>query len=180
MKNVAPANQRLPRVRKRRAVAKRSRTLQASAAGLGTVRVTDMEKFNPGSKDQVVKYGFPFSLARMGKFAQMYERYMIHKVNIRCVGLGGSAESGSCIYGVLSGAVDDNVKTTTAINSMRPSKCQHISHTTSVSVSHDIQLSKWRKCDEDDAFALYIYTTDTAKTVFEITYDVTFTSPRPF
>lgn len=167
-------------MRKRRTVAKRSRTLQASAAGLGSVRVSDMEKFNPSSANAVVKYGFPFSLARMGKFAQMYERYMIHKVVIKCVGLGGSAEAGSCIYGVLSGAVDDNIKTTTAINSLRPSKCQHISHTTSVVVGHDIQLSKWRRCDEDDAFALYIYTSDVAKLVFEITYDVTFSSPRPF
>lgn len=166
-------------MRRRRAGGK-VRSLDAKASGLGVVRVSDMERFNPSAADKVVAYGFPFSLSRMGKFAQMYERYMIHKVNIKCVGLGGSAESGVCAYGVLSGPVDTNLTTTTQVNALRPSHNQHISHTTQVNVTHDIQLSKWRRCDEDDAFTLYIRTSDISKVVFEITYDVTFSSPRPF
>lgn len=156
------------------------KTLEGRAVGLGSIRVNDMEKFFPSKDSELAGYGFPFSLARLGKFAQMYERYMIHKIVIKCVGLGGSAESGSCVYGVLSGPKDVNIKTLTDINAMRPSKTQHISHTTQIVVGHDIQLSKWRQCDEDDAFALYIWSSSASKTVFEISYDLTFASPRPF
>lgn len=151
-----------------------------SRAGVGMIRVSDTEKFNVSSASQVVGYGFPFSLARLGKFASMYERFMIHKVVIKCIGLGGSAEAGTCVYGVLSGIVDKDIKTITNINALRPSRSQHISHTTMLSVTQDIQLSKWRRCDEDDAFSLYVYTTDSAKSLFEVTYDLTFASPRPF
>lgn len=143
------------------------------------IRVSDMEKFTP-TGPAVVAYGFPFSLARLGKFASMYERFMIHKVVIRCVGLGGSAEAGTCIYGILSGQVDKDIKSATNINALRPSHCQHISHTTNVALSQDIQLSKWRRCDEDDAFSLYVTVTDPSKVVFEVVYDITFASPRPF
>lgn len=167
-------------MRRRRTSRLKVRSLEGKVTGMGMVRVTDMERFNVSAPSKVVAYGFPFSLARMGKFAQMYERYMIHKVNIRCVGLGGSAEAGVCTYGVLSGAVDANLNSTTGINALRPSHNQHISHTTSVNVGHDIQISKWRRCDDDDAFTLYVQTDSVSKVVFEITYDVTFSSPRPF
>lgn len=142
--------------------------------------MSDTEKFSVSTNSKVVAYGFPFSLARLGKFSQMYERFSIHKVLIRCVGLGGSAETGQCYYGVISGPKDANITTITNINALRPSNTQHVSHTTQMSVTQDIQLSKWRRSDDDDAFTLYIWCTDVSKVVFEVSYDVTFASPRPF
>lgn len=145
----------------------------------GSIRVIDTEKFNAGDS-KVEGWGFPFSLARMAYFAKMYEKYMIHRVTIRAVGLAGSAESGTCNFGVMAGAKDDNIDSVSKINSLRPSRAQHVSHTNQITVTNDIQISKWRECSLDDSFALYTYVTRGSQVVFEVSYDVTFASPHPF
>lgn len=145
----------------------------------GSIRVSDTEKFNAGD-GKVEGWGFPFSLSRMAQFAKMYEKYMIHRVTIRAIGLAGAAEAGTCNFGVMAGAKDEKLDSVAKINALRPSRAQHVSHTNQLTVTNDIQLSKWRECALDDSFTLYTYVTKGPQVVFEVSYDVTFSSPRPF
>lgn len=146
----------------------------------GTLRVVDTEKTELSTSGKVIGIGFPFATARLGKFAKMYERVKINRVIIKCVGMAGSAEAGTLHYGILSGNVDKNIQNVDQILAMRPNRSQHISHTTSLIVTHDIQLGKWSPCDDDDSFSLYSYTDVANKAYFEISYDLIFASPRPF
>lgn len=153
--------------------------MSATPNSSGSIRVIDTEKFNAGDS-KVEHWGFPFSLPRMAYFAKLYEKYMIHKVTIRAVGLAGSAEAGTCNYGIMAGAKDDGIDTISKVNSLRPSRAQHVSHVSQLTVTNDIQLSKWRECALDDSFTLYTHVTRGSQVIFEVIYDVTFSSPHPF
>lgn len=154
--------------------------LVSGPSSSGSVRVRDTEKASFDKASAVVATSFPFNLKRLGEFSKMYERYQIHTVRIRVLGTAGSAQAGTIAYGVLSGGVEDVIKTADDILALRPSRTHHVSQQSSIVLGHDIQLSKYMRTDDKSAFTLYSWATVANVAFLEVSYDVTFSSPRPF
>jgi hypothetical protein len=145
---------------------------------MGKIRIKDMERTS-NDKTSIMVMEFPFQLKRLNKYRGMFEKFMIHKIVIKCVGQAGSAEKGVVAYGILSGTKVD-IKEMDQILALKPSKSHHVSMSSSVTITSDIQLGKWVSCDEANAFTLYTMTTAASTSLMEIYYDVTFASPVPF
>lgn len=182
--NGTPTNTNIPNLKIKSNNRRRKR---AQVAGLvsgpsssGSVRVRDTEKASFDKASVISALSFPFNLKRLGEFAKMYERYQIHTVRIRVLGTAGSAQAGTIAYGVLSGGVEDVIKTADDILALRPSRTHHLSQQSSILLGHDIQLSKYMRTDDKSAFTLYSWATVANVAFLEVSYDVTFSSPRPF
>ncbi|UHK03022.1 MAG: hypothetical protein GuTV1_gp3 [Guiyang tombus-like virus 1] len=163
---------------KRRRNRRRGRQAKPSSMN-GAVRVVDTEKWIV-STDKFDYKEFPFSSAsRLAQYAKMYGKYNIKRVNIKTCGLIGSAVTGTFHYGI---AVDSKLSTVIdadTIMKLAPSRSQHASATSSITVTHDMQLSKWMDSDTH-AFTLYWKSSVANTVVVEVSYDITFASPRPF
>lgn len=139
--------------------------------------MVDTESFVPSTTTLDYKT-FPFqNVERMKAFRNLYGKYMIHSVVIKAQGLAGSAATGTVAYGVLvdghSSAVTEN-----NLSALRPYRTHHGSKSSSIKLTHDIQLSKWMDSD-NPAFTLYFKLSAASIISFQITYDVSFASPRP-
>lgn len=172
------SSQNPPQNRRRRRNRRRARGVGPSTfTPSGEIRVNDTESFSPSSTNLDYKT-FPFqNLERMKAFRQLYGKFMIHSVTIKAQGLAGSATVGTIAYGVLvdghSSAVNvDNLST------LRPYRTHHASKSSSIKLTHDIQLSKWMDSDTA-AFTLYWKASATGVVSFQVSYDVSFASPRP-
>lgn len=178
--NVNNNNNVVRKLKQRKARRTPLRAISTGPSGEGNIRVRDTEKFNMATANAVVVSGFPVNLTRLQAFAKMYEKYMIHSIQIRVLGIAGSAQDGQVYIGITSGPNDTRVKTAKDLLAMKPSRVLHASGSTIINLTHDIQLSKYMRCDDDDAFTLYYWVTKADVAYIEMSYDVTFSSPRPF
>lgn len=171
-KNAPPKRRRAKRSRRGR-----SQVIAPNVSG--TIRVRDTEKIT--LSDTTLKAAqFPFSACpRLGKFSAMYGKYMIHSVLIRANGLIGSSVVGIVHYGVAVDGTDALIKDGATIDNLRPSRVHHASKSSQFRLTHEIQLSKWTDSDSH-AFTLYMLATVKDSVTFDIVYDVSFSSPRPF
>lgn len=172
-----PVSTNPPRKRKRRRNRKGMSTNRNQGNVSGEIRVKDTEKFTVTTNTLDYKT-FPFAnIARMNSFTAMYGKYMIHSITIKCIGLVGTASTATIVYGVMVDGHSDKVTEATLPN-LKPSRQHHASRVSSVKLTHDIQLSKWMD-SETHAFTLYWKASLASAVCFEVSYDISFASPRP-
>lgn len=147
--------------------------------GIGTVTVIDMEKYSVPKGLTIDE--FPLDKCpRLVQFTKMYARYCINRITIKACGLVGSASSGTIVYGVMSGPSDTNVKDPSVL---KPSKAHHSSKTSQITIGRNIQVQQFMLtsgANDNVPFTLYSNSTNDNNVIFEIHYNITFSSPLPF
>lgn len=148
-------------------------------SGVGSVTVIDMEKFSVGKG--LVTDQFPLDKCqRLVGFTKMYARYRINRIVIKAIGLVGSASSGTIVYGIMSGPVDSNV---TDPSVLKPSKAHHASKSSQIVITRNIQVQDYMLttgAEDNVPFTLYSNSTNDNNVIFEVHYNITFSSPLPF
>lgn len=169
--------------KRRRPRRKRNSPKSGPSVGGQEMRVKDVEKWSIVEAKADYKE-FPFgTCARLTKFAAMYSRYKIHSVVVKYCPLVGSAQVGAVQYGIMAGK--NNAQAIKQIMALKPSQAHHGSIYSSISVGQNIMAQPFLYTgaggsDDGTAFTLYWTTTVASVGVFEVTYDVTFSSPLPF
>lgn len=164
----------------------RGRGGNSVVTGSGNITVVDTEYFAPESNKLVALVFNPSNdkLPRLNKFETMYTRYKINSVNIKFCPATSAMTAGSLYFGVLPGPANAQVTSPDTIIKIRPSRVTSVWQGASIGVGGSIDTARTMVCGDASvdgvAFTLYYHFGAATSGQFQISYNITFSYPKPF